>query len=222
MRKNSRMRQTAPQSTRRRRKEARPAEILEAGLAVFGETGFAGTTLDAVARRAGIAKGTIYLYFPSKEALFEAAVRDRLTTVLAGAEEQALGFEGSTRALLRLVLSRIYERIINTSAVVLFRIVVGEGQRFPELAAMYRRLAIERGMTLITRILDRGVERGEIRRAPAATEPRLIVAPALMAALWTSLFQGDAPMDRARFLEAHLDLLLNGLFVPGDGAEESA
>ena len=196
---------------RTRRKDARPAEILDAGLAEFGEKGFAGARLEDVARRAGIAKGTIYLYYGSKEALFEAAVRDRLVATIDDLSATAGRFEGSTEALLSTLLGRIYDELVGTDSIVLLKVLVAEGNRFPSLVALYREVALARGMALVSAIVARGVARGEIRPGPAAGDPRIVMAPTIAAAIWTILFGREAPLDREAFLAAHLDLLANGL-----------
>lgn len=198
---------------RRRRKDARPGEILDAGLAEFADKGFAAARLEDVARRAGIAKGTIYLYFPSKEALFEAAIRDRLVGTIDGFSAATAGFEGSTEELLRRLLTIVYARLVGTDAVVLLKILISEGHRFPELVALYREVVVSRGLEMLRAILDRGIARGEVREAPASGDPRLIIAPAIMAAVWTLLFSAQAPLDRQALLDAHIDLLMHGLGV---------
>ncbi|WP_029031247.1 TetR/AcrR family transcriptional regulator [Salinarimonas rosea] len=198
---------------RRRRKDARPAEIVEAGFAEFAEKGFASARLEDVAARAGIAKPTIYLYFPSKEALFEAVVRSRIVSAMDGFDERAATFQGSSRDLIALILSGFYERLIGGGAVALFRIIVAEGPRHPGLLRFYREEALSRLMAVLGRVLERGVARGEIRPGPASREPRVVMAPALVAALWLDLFQADAPLDRDAYLAAHIDLVLDGLSV---------
>jgi AcrR family transcriptional regulator len=200
---------------RRRRKEARPSEIIEAGFAEFAEKGFAAARLEDVAARAEIAKPTIYLYFPSKEALFEAVVRDRLVGAMEGFEASHLGFEGPTEVLLRNLLRVLYDRLIGGGAIALLRIIIAEGGRFPHLVTLYHEVAMARGMAVIGAILERGIARGEIRPGPAASDPRVVVAPAIVAALWTQLFAHASPLDREAYREAHLDLVLNGLFVRG-------
>lgn len=199
---------------RRRRKAARPAEIIEAGFRVFSEKGFAAARLEDVAADAGIAKPTIYLYFPSKEALFEAVIRDRLLGAMDGFETSRAGFDGPTDALLRMFLRVIYDRLIGTGAVALLQIIIAEGPRFPHLVAIYHDVALARGLGVVQAIMERGIARGEIRRGPAASDPRVVVAPAIVAALWSRLFAHEAPLDADAFFEAHVDMLLHGLFVP--------
>ena len=197
-----------------RRKEARPAELIEAGLQEFSARGFAGARLEDVARRAGVVKGTIYRYFADKETLFEAAVRSKLEPLLDPMSDLVEGFEGSTRELLLLVLRRIYAKLVDSDVRVLLRIILAEGSQFPELAELYYNASIGRGRPVLNKIVARGVARGEIRADHATLLPLIIVAPALMASMWKMNFERFDPLRTEDFLEAHIELLTRGLFVP--------
>lgn len=206
------MTETVTQSPkRRRRKEARPGEIIDAGLKEFALNGLAATRLEDVAKRAGIAKGTIYRYFDSKEDLFVAAVRSRIVLSIADADAAIDHFKGPTDDLLRLVLRKIYAEFVGTDTSALMRIMISEGNRFPNLVKLYHTEAISKGVAILTRIMERGVSRGEFRKGPAANEPRIIIAPAIMAALWQVTFQTHDPLPIDRFIEAHIDTLLYGI-----------
>jgi AcrR family transcriptional regulator len=196
---------------RRRRKEARPAEIIDAGLKEFAERGFAGTRLDDVAARAGIAKGTIYRYFASKEALFEAALLSRVTPMLDGIEAMVDGYPGSSVDLLRFLITKVHGELVTSDVQVLMRIIIGEGHRFPGVAEAYYRGSIAKGRELLERIVARGIARGEFRAGAAAELPIVIAAPAVMAAIWRMTFDPVAPIPPERFLAAHLDLALHGM-----------
>ncbi|MDM8016364.1 MAG: TetR/AcrR family transcriptional regulator [Rhizobium sp.] len=209
--KDCKMQAGQPQQKRQRRKDARPSEILEAGLALFAERGFAATRLDDVAKRAGIAKGTVYLYFSSKESLFEAALKDRMVSTMEGVGELTASFAGSTEELLRLVLARIYGQMIEGDAGVLLRILIGEGDRFPDLVKMYREIALAKGMATMKSILKRAEARGELRVAADDIDPRMIVAPIAILAIGGKVFGAQSHGDRDAFLERHLDLVLRGL-----------
>lgn len=196
---------------RHRRKDARPGEIITAALRVWAERGFADTRLEDIARRAGIAKGTIYLYFPSKEALFEAALKDRLVAMMDRAGAMAQGFDGSTADLLDGFFAEIHAQLTEGGSVAFLRIMLTEGHRFPELVALYRTVVIRRGIDTIRAILARGVARGELRPGAEDTDPRLIIAPAVVGALWAMVF-GDASMPTTReTLRAHVRIILRGL-----------
>ncbi|QLF71605.1 TetR/AcrR family transcriptional regulator (plasmid) [Peteryoungia desertarenae] len=200
-----------PQQKRQRRKDARPSEILEAGLALFAERGFAATRLDDVAKRAGIAKGTVYLYFSSKESLFEAALKDRMVSTMEGVGELTASFPGSTEELLGLVLERIYDQMIEGDAGVLLRILISEGERFPHLITLYREVALSRGMATMKAILKRAEARGELRVPAENIDPRMIVAPIAVLAIGEKVFGEQSLGDRDDFLKRHLDLVLRGL-----------
>ncbi len=196
---------------RRRRKEARPGEIIDAGMLEFAEHGFAATRLEDVAQRAGIAKGTIYRYFASKEALFEAAIRSRITPMFDQIEGLADAYPGSMTDLLKMVFPKIYRELIQSDLHVLIRIIITEGSRFPAICELYHRESIAKGRSILTKIVERGVKRGEFRRGPATDLPIIIVAPAIMAAVWKMTFEPFDPIPVERFFAAHVDLVLNGI-----------
>jgi AcrR family transcriptional regulator len=196
---------------RQRRKEARPQEIVEAAMRLWAEKGFAATRLDDVAAEAGVAKGTIYLYFASKEALFEAALRQTLVATMESASGQAEGFGGSTRELLALFFGLVHRQLEDSGAVVLMKVLIGEGHRFPALVTLHRELALSRGLETLARILQRGVERGELRPDAVKTDPRIIMGPIMTAALWSLVYK-DATFPRMQTLiEQHADIIAKGL-----------
>ena len=198
---------------RRRRKEARPAEIIEAGMELLASHGFEGTKLAEVARRAGIAKGTIYLYFESKEALFEAALRERMTRAMEGALQNLPEPEDTTEAQLASFLETVYRGLLAGDALVLFQVLLREGHRFPKLLQLYKDVVIEGGLSLLTHVLRRGAERGELRIDPEKFDPRLIIAPALVSALWVTLFPDEEPLGTEEFAASHLDMVLRGILA---------
>ena len=157
----------------RRRKEARPQEILDAALAVFAEKGFSAARMEDISRRAGVTKGTIYLYFESKEALFKALVRESLAPTIQGVIAQAEAYEGPSRDLLILVLSTMGSFIRTSDRVVLPKIVIAEAGNFPELVRFYREEIIDKGLGLLESIIARGIARGEFRNVEPAHVARL-------------------------------------------------
>lgn len=195
----------------KRRKAARPGEILQAGLEEFALSGLAATRLEDIAQRAGIAKGTIYRYFDSKEDLFMAVVRSRLVVSLDQFEEMVTNYPGPTDELLKLVLTGIYKQFIGNEISGVMRILIAEGPRFPGLVELYHKEVTSKGITILTHIVKRGIERGEIRDGPAAREPRLIMAPTIMAVLWGLTFKAQDPIDIDAYLISHLDMILHGL-----------
>jgi len=150
-----------------RRPEARPDEILDAALSVFGESGFARAKIEDVARLAGVSKGTVYCYFDSKESLFREMVRAKVVASLAEAEVFVRTYEGSARGLLAELIRRMYRRVRREEMMQLARVVQGELPHFPELARFYFDEVILRARRLIAQVLERGVASGEFR--PSAT-----------------------------------------------------
>jgi AcrR family transcriptional regulator len=200
----------------RRRKEARPEEILAAALASFAERGFAATRLEDVAARAGISKGTLYLYFKGKEELFEAVVRATLVPNIARLETLAATFEGpSARLLERLLLT--LAGVVGSQVGAIPKLVIAEAGNFPDLARFYLDQVVRRGLRLIAAILRRGIERGEFRPVDVDHTVFCVIAPMLIAALWKNSLEphDDAPLDTQALARAHLDLLLRGLEAHG-------
>ncbi len=208
---------TPPSRPRRaRRKEARPDEITAAALALFAEHGFAATRLEDVARRAGVSKGTIYLYFPTKEALFRAVVRHGLLPNITAMEELAAAHGGSTATLLREIAARMFS-LIESDLAVIPRLVLTESGNFPGIARFYAEEVVARGRRLIAGAIARGVERGEFRPLDIPSVVPLVVAPILMLLLWRSAFarHGAPPpglaFDPRAVFDAHLEMLERGL-----------
>ena len=200
-----------------RRRDARAPEILDAALACFGEKGFAATRMDDIAARAGITKGTIYLYFESKEAVFKALARQQVGTRLAEVTERIDAFEGSSADLLRSVLATIGVVVRTSEAVVLPKVLLAEAGTFPELAEFWRREIIDRGLGLFERIIRRGVARGEFRDLPPQHAARLCVAPMLIIAFWRTVFGkfDTEPYDYQGLIDTHIETLLRGLAAEG-------
>jgi AcrR family transcriptional regulator len=197
----------------RRRKEARPQEILEAALMVFAEKGYAAARMDDIAARAGVTKGTIYLYFDNKEAVFKTLVRDSIGDTLARVVEAAERFEGSASDLLRLRLRTIGQFVRASDRVVLPKIVIGELGNFPELMRFYREEVVEKGLATLGSVISRGVARGEFRDIAPEHAARLCIAPILLAAVWRTTFAriDSETYDLEGLIETHIDVLLRGL-----------
>jgi AcrR family transcriptional regulator len=196
----------------RRRKDARPDEILAAALESFAARGFAATRLEDVAARAGISKGTLYLYFNGKEELFEAVVRATLVPNLERLEALSATFEGPSGELLeRLLLTLV--GVVGSQAGAIPKLVIAEAGNFPELAHFYLDEVIRRGLRLVGKILRRGIDRGEFRPVDVDHAVFCVIAPMLIAALWKNSLEphDHAPLDAQALARAHLDLLLCGL-----------
>jgi AcrR family transcriptional regulator len=203
----------------RRRKEARPSEILEAALAVFAEKGLAAARMDDIAARAGVTKGTIYLYFENKDAVFKALLAETIGERVEASNALVENFNGSSAQLLAGVLRLLGGFIAQSDRVVLPKIVIAEIAKFPELARFYREQVIDRGLALWETILARGVARGEFRALPAQHVARICMGPLLLAAIWRTTFaQFDSePYDIDGLTETHIGMLLRGL-APEGGA----
>ena len=173
--------------------------------------------MDDIARQAGVTKGTIYLYFENKEAVFKALVREAVGTTIGAVTSDIQTFEGSARFLLRMVLTRMSQMIVKSDKVVLPKIVIGESSNFPWLAEFYRFEVIERGLQLMISLVERGIANGEFRKLPAEHVARLCVAPVLFCAVWRVTFShlDPKPYDYKALIETHLDILFRGLAAKG-------
>ncbi len=196
---------------RQRRKEARPAEIMAAGLDIFAERGFAAARLEDVADRAGVSKATIYLYFESKAELFAAIVRDIATPRFDEIERLIDGYEGSSAEMLGFVMARLREIATKTELPSLAKIILSEAQNFPEIREFYRDQIILRGFRNLGRILERGIARGEFRPCNVNAAVQEIIFPILMNTLARNTF-GELPqLDPDGFFAAHAEFVMRGL-----------
>jgi AcrR family transcriptional regulator len=196
----------------RRRKDDRPAEILAAALESFAERGFAQTRLDEVAAKAGVSKGTLYLYFPSKQALFEGVVRAALLPNLAQAEQLLASSEASATALLTQIMAMLGRAIGTTRLGAIPKLVLAESGNFPDLARFYLETVVRRGFRLIGRIIRRGIASGEFRPLDVDTACRAVMAPVLFAALWKNSlepFDGQS-LDAEAHCRASAEILIQG------------
>jgi AcrR family transcriptional regulator len=196
----------APAGARTARQVERRQAILSAALDEFSARGFAATRLDDVARRAGVAKGTIYLYFRDKESLFQELVRAMLSPVV-GAIEKAPIADVPARRIAEMIADVFVREIFGTRRKDIIRLIITEGGRFPKLAEFYYREVIERVVALLRGMLSRAVERGELKSDALARFPQLLVAPALVAIVWNGMFERLAPLDVRELMRAHLELL---------------
>ena len=209
---------------RERRKEARRGELLEAALDLFVEKGFAGTRSEDVAARAGVSKGTLFLYFPSKEELLEAVVRENISSRFAEWQQEFESFEGCTMDLVRHAMRLWWERIGATRASGVTKVMISEARNFPELAAFYQEEVIRPGTRLIRRILQRGVDRGEFRFLDLDCAVFSLVAPMMFLIMMKHSLGACVPQDDRfdpeRYLIAQVDTLLHGLCLrmEDDGA----
>lgn len=204
-----------PKPVRKRRKDDRPGEIIAAGLAEFAEKGFAAARLDDVARRAGVAKGTIYRYFESKEALFMAAMELLATPAFADLEQIVRTAPLPTRDLMKALITKAHLLLSDGDLPILMNIIISEGRNFPQLTDLYYEQGVARGRRLLGLLVERGIERGELKANAATNLPLVLVAPAIMAAVWGMTFSARHPISPEQFLKAHLDLVFEGIWAEG-------
>jgi AcrR family transcriptional regulator len=200
---------------RQRRKEARPQELLDAALELFVEKGFAATRSEEVAARAGVAKGTLYLYYPSKEDLLKAVVRENLSTLIAEGAAIAGEFSGSTQELLVLLIQTWWERVGNTPASGIFKIILTEMGNFPAIGRFYTAEVIEPTQALFGRVLERGIATGELRPVNTFEAVHVLLFPMLMMCLHKHSLGACAGMremlEPSSFIRTHVDVVVRGL-----------
>jgi AcrR family transcriptional regulator len=201
---------------RQRRKEARPAEIMAAALDLFVERGFAATKLDEVAARAGVSKGTLYLYFSSKEELFKAVIQQGILPVLEQGEEMLAQHSGDTASLLRALINRWWEVVGKSKLAGILKLIVSEAGNFPEVARYFHDNVSQGIDELLGKVLQMGIEKGEFRPVDIESAIDAIAAPILMRAIWEysiAPYCSRGQKDSEVYLRTNIDLLLNGLLV---------
>jgi len=201
-----------PRSERRREREA---AIIAAAIEEFQLAGLMNARLDDIAARAGVAKGTLYLYFDGKEDLFKAAVRSLIHPIFGRMEQHVANFQGSTEDLLRQAIHQMYTDVARErTGRELMRLMISEGHRMPELAEFYHEEIAARGLAMVRMIIWRGIAQGEFRKSTAAEFPHLVFAPCKMLATWTLMFGERYAIDAERFANAHADFVLDALRTP--------
>ena len=203
----------APRRTRR--KQARPGELLEAALALFVEKGFAATRVEEVAARAGVSKGTLFLYFPSKEELFKAVVRENASRHLADAMREVAGYAGSSAELLHEFVRRWWTQYGGTPAAGLTKLIMSEAANFPDLAQYYQDEVVRPSHELVRGIVRRGIQRGEFRQVDLVQIAHLVVAPLVQIVTWRFSLAPCCPAtpmpDPLALLDLHADMVVRGL-----------
>ena len=202
-----------------RRKAERPQELIDAALSLFVEKGFAATRTDEVAARAGVSKGTLYLYYASKEELLKAVIAQRLSSQITEGARQVAEHTGPCAELLLDVLAAWWERVYDSDASGVFKLIITEVRNFPDIAAFYLREVVEPGEQLIGLIVQRGIDRGEFRAVDVHVVVHSLVMPLVMLCVHKHSLGAcggmDAlAMDPRRFIRQHIALLLTGLLAP--------
>jgi TetR/AcrR family transcriptional regulator len=203
------------QAKRERRKEARPGELLDAALDLFVEKGFAATRAEEVAARAGVSKGTLFLYFPSKEELLKAVVRENISGRFSEWNAEFEAFEGSSAEMVRYCMNVWWERVGATKASGITKLMMSEARNFPEIAAFYQQEVIIPGQSLIRRIFERGVASGEFAPLDLDYAVYNVVAPMIFLVMSKHSIGACIPegtqLDPQRYIAAQADALLNGV-----------
>jgi len=197
----------------RRAPAARPPEIIDAALAQFVETGFAGTRLDDVAKRAGLSKAAIYLYFADKIALFEGVVQHAVASNLGQMETMLEGHRGPVAPLLPRILEFMANRIETTPMAAVAKLVISESRAFPEIGRFYLKEVIGRGLPLMEGLIRRGIDQGEFRKVDSFMTVRSMMGPMLLAIVWRTVFEpiGAEKLDVRALARHHADLMLHAL-----------
>lgn len=195
-----------PPANRAEKSAERRAAIVEAAMDEFIARGFAATRLDDVAKRAGVAKGTLYLYFKDKESMFEELIRTALVPLISRMTALPT-ITGPVRDAVERFAETFIREIVATRRGDIIRLIVSEGPRFPTIADFYFREVVSKGMAAMKALIQLAITRGEIRQRELGDFPQLVVAPAIVAVIWQSLFARHAPLDGLAMFKVHLDLI---------------
>lgn len=204
--------------SRQRRKEARPQELIDAALELFVEKGFAATRSEEVALRAGVSKGTLYLYYASKEELLKAVIRERLSSEIEAGAQELRHHTGSSADMLRGLLAQWWLRVYESPASGVFKLVITEVRNFPEIADYYFHEVVDPGQKLIGSIIRRGIDRGEFRKVNIDAAVQSLVLPMVMLCLHKHSLGVCTPVEGLRhpreFIAQHMELVIRGLAAP--------
>jgi len=203
-----------------RRKDERPGEIVAAALEVFAEKGFALAKLDEVAKRAGVSKGALYLYFDTKEDLFRAVVREAISPNIDGMRAMAEAYDGPFAELAPLLLERLVAVADNSTLPAVARMVIAESRTFPDLARTWHDSVVSQAVGVVADLIARAQARGEIRPGRPRFYAFSLIGPMLMGFLWRETFQpiGAEPIDLAGLAKQHVETVLHGMIARGDEA----
>lgn len=204
-----------PEPKWKRKKEERPADIVAAALQLFAERGFAAARMEEIAARAGISKGAVYLYFPTKEDLFRAVVRETVLPNIEAIETAILGLELPFPQLLRTFLPRLAEAATATPIGAVAKMVIGESRNFPELARVWHDEVVMKGVTLLSTIIERGQVAGQVRAGDPRVHAFSIIGPMLLGVIWRETFTpiGADPVDLPAIARQHVETVLEGLMT---------
>ncbi|PZQ53719.1 MAG: TetR family transcriptional regulator [Phenylobacterium zucineum] len=201
----------------RRRKADRPAEIVAAALEVFAEKGFAAARLDEIARRAGVSKGAVYLYFETKEDVFRAVVSQAIAPNVGVVKAMAAAHPGPLADLLRNVVVHVAGVIETTPIGGVLKMVVGEARNFPEIARVWHDELVSLALGAITAAIAAAQARGEVKPGDPRAYAVQLISPMLVGVLWRETFVpvGAEPFDLPALMRQHVETLLNGMLTQG-------
>jgi AcrR family transcriptional regulator len=196
----------------KRRKEQRPAEIAEAALAAFSENGYAATRVDDVARRAGVSKGLLYLYFKTKEELFKAVIRNFVAPKVTMLRKSIDESELTTEQFLRGPFLALIKSLPDSPVRIVLRLMIAEGSRHPDLIAFYWENVVEPGLDALRLLIGKGVANGEFRPTAVEKFPQLLISPVVLSIVWKILFDkrsnGAPALDANKLIDAHIDAMI--------------
>ncbi|NHQ86409.1 TetR/AcrR family transcriptional regulator [Iodobacter sp. HSC-16F04] len=200
--------------TRQRRKEARPGEIIEAALILFHQKGYSATKLDDVARAAGVTKGTVYLYFSNKEALFKAAISETIHPNLDRIEELAINSTESATQRLRTAIAS-WATALNDCKGSISKLMISEAGNFPDLTDFYIETVVKRSRLLLIKLIQAGIDSGEFRQTDPDMLARVLFSPILLTSIWRHTYARQDPItyDLNQLAQFHLDIVLHGIAI---------
>ena len=200
---------------KRERKDTRPQEIVAAAFEEFATKGYAATKIEDVASRARVSKGLPYLYFKTKEELFKAVVRSVITSHFDVIREKMERTDLPVEAFLKGPFLAFIQELVSSKRAFIARLLIAEGHKHPELTAFYYEQVVSRGIETMTRLIERGIERGEFKPTPLRDYPQLLFAPVLTAIIWRGLFERHRHLDTNGLLKTNIDLLTDAIRAPG-------
>ncbi len=195
----------------RRRKEDRPAEITAAAFEAFAENGYDATRVDDVARRAGVSKGLLYLYFKTKEELFKAVIRNFIMPMVDALKTEVESSELSAEEFLRGPFLDFAKRVPKSPAKILVRLLIAEGPKHPDLTAFYWDNVVSQGLSALSQIIEKGVRDGSFRQSALNDFPQLLLSPVMFSIVWSIVFQSKHALDTDKMLEGHIDMILRAI-----------
>jgi AcrR family transcriptional regulator len=215
MKSTQRRRKPEAAPRKRERRDTRPQEIVAAAFEEFATKGYAATRLEDVASRARVSKGLPYLYFKTKEELFKAVVRSVITAHFDVIREKMEKTDMPVEAFLKGPFLAFIQELVSSKRAFIARLLIAEGHKHPELTAFYYEQVVSRGIETMTRLIDRGIERGEFKPTPLRDFPQLLIAPMLTAIIWRGLFERHRHLDTNGLLKTNIDLLTDAIRAPG-------